>query len=66
LEIVAYCRGPYCMLAVEAVRALQRRGRKARRFEDGVAEWRAAGFPLEYRSPASSHASKRIQDGDRR
>ena len=66
LEIVAYCRGPYCMLAVEAVRALQRRGRKARRFEDGVAEWQAAGLPLEYRSPASSHASKRIQAGGRK
>ena len=46
VEIVAYCRGPYCMLAVEAVRALQRRGRKARRLEDGVVEWRAAGLPL--------------------
>jgi len=66
LEIVAYCRGPYCMLAVEAVRALQRHGRKAHRFEDGVAEWRAAGLPLEYRPPASSHASKRIQERDRR
>ena len=46
VEIVAYCRGPYCMLAVEAVRALQRRGRKAWRLEDGVVEWRAAGLPL--------------------
>lgn len=65
LEIVAYCRGPYCKLAVEAVRALQRRGRKARRFEDGVAEWRAAGLPLEHRSPASPVASKRIRERGR-
>ncbi len=65
LEIVAYCRGPYCMLAVDAVRALRRRGRKARRFEDGVAEWQAAGLPLEYRSPASPHRSKRIRRGAR-
>lgn len=65
LEIVAYCRGPYCMLAVDAVRALQRRGRKARRFEDGVAEWQAAGLPLEYRSPASPHQSERIRKEDR-
>ncbi len=43
-EVVAYCRGPYCMLAVEAVRFLRRRGRKARRLEDGVAEWRSAGL----------------------
>jgi rhodanese-related sulfurtransferase/DNA-binding transcriptional ArsR family regulator len=43
-EIVAYCRGPYCMLSVEAVRLLSRRGRRARRLEDGVSEWRAAGL----------------------
>ncbi len=43
-EIVAYCRGPYCTLSVEAVRLLTRRGRRARRLEDGVSEWRAAGL----------------------
>jgi Rhodanese-related sulfurtransferase len=43
-EIVAYCRGPYCMLAVEAIRLLARHGRRARRLEDGVLEWRAAGL----------------------
>ncbi len=43
-EVVAYCRGPYCMLAVEAVRFLRRRGRKAKRLEDGVIEWRNAGL----------------------
>jgi rhodanese-related sulfurtransferase len=43
-EIVAYCRGPYCMLAVEAVRLLARHGRRARRLEDGVSEWKVAGL----------------------
>lgn len=42
-EVVAYCRGPYCMLSADAVRALSRRGFRARRLEDGVLEWRAAG-----------------------
>ncbi len=46
-EIVAYCRGPYCVLAVEAVRRLRASGRRARRLEDGVREWRARGLPLE-------------------
>jgi rhodanese-related sulfurtransferase len=45
-EIVAYCRGPYCMLAVEAVKLLRRRGRSARHLSDGVAEWRAAGLRI--------------------
>ncbi len=45
-EVVAYCRGPYCMLAVEAVRTLTRKGRRARRLEDGVTEWRAAGLKI--------------------
>lgn len=45
-EIVAYCRGPYCVLALEAVRALRASGRRARRLEDGVREWSARGLPL--------------------
>ncbi len=45
-EIVAYCRGPYCMLSADAVRALSRRGFRARRLEDGVLEWRAAGMKV--------------------
>lgn len=45
-EVVAYCRGPYCMLSAEAVRALSRRGFRARRLEDGVLEWRAAGMKV--------------------
>ncbi len=46
-EIVAYCRGPYCMLAFEAVAALRSRGFRVRRLQDGFPEWRAAGLPLE-------------------
>jgi rhodanese-related sulfurtransferase/DNA-binding transcriptional ArsR family regulator len=49
-EIVAYCRGPYCMLSVEAVRALQARGYKARRLQEGLPEWRSAGHPVELAS----------------
>ena len=45
-EIVAYCRGPYCVLAVEAVRLLKAKGFRARRLEDGVPEWRAQGLPV--------------------
>lgn len=46
-EIVAYCRGPYCVLSYEAVAALRARGFKVRRLEDGYPEWRAAGLPVE-------------------
>lgn len=45
-EIVAYCRGPYCVLAFEAVALLRRRGFKVRRLEDGFPEWKAAGLPV--------------------
>ena len=45
-EIVAYCRGPYCVLSYEAVAALRAKGFKARRLEDGLPEWRAAGLPV--------------------
>ena len=45
-EIVAYCRGAYCVLSFEAVAALRARGFKARRLEDGFPEWRAAGLPI--------------------
>jgi rhodanese-related sulfurtransferase len=45
-DIVAYCRGPYCLLAVEAVRLLKAKGFRAMRLEDGVPEWRAQGLPV--------------------
>ena len=46
-EIVAYCRGPYCVFADEAVRLLGQHGFRARRLTDGLPEWRAAGHPTE-------------------
>jgi rhodanese-related sulfurtransferase len=46
-EIVAYCRGPYCVLADRAVELLRAKGRRVRRFTDGFPEWRAAGLPVE-------------------
>jgi ArsR family transcriptional regulator len=45
-EIVAYCRGPYCVLSYEAVAALRARGFNVRRLQDGFPEWRAAGLPV--------------------
>lgn len=45
-EIVAYCRGPYCVLSHEAVQLLRRRGFRVRRYEEGYPEWRAAGLPV--------------------
>lgn len=46
VEIVAYCRGPLCLLAPEAVALLRSRGRRARCLEDGFPEWRRAGYPV--------------------
>ena len=46
VEIVAYCRGPYCALAPQGVSLLRRAGRRARRLEDGFPEWRLAGLPV--------------------
>lgn len=46
-EIIAYCRGPYCLMSFEAVEKLRRRGFKAKRLENGYPEWRAAGLPVE-------------------
>ena len=46
VEIVAYCRGPYCVLSRDAVRFLRSKGRRAWRLTDGVPEWRLAGLPV--------------------
>ena len=46
-EVVAYCRGPYCLMSFEAVEKLRKRGIKARRLENGYPEWSAAGLPVE-------------------
>lgn len=50
VEIVAYCRGPYCVLAPQSIELLRASGRLARRLEDGFPEWRAAGLPVEHRA----------------
>lgn len=47
VEVVAYCRGPYCVYSDEAVKMLQQSGFKARRLDEGFPEWRAAGYPVE-------------------
>jgi rhodanese-related sulfurtransferase len=47
MEIVAYCRGPFCLMSEEAVRLLREKGLTARRITDGVAEWAAEGLPIE-------------------
>ncbi len=47
VEVVAYCRGPYCVFADDAVRLLRRRRRNARRLQDGFPEWRTAQHPTE-------------------
>jgi rhodanese-related sulfurtransferase/DNA-binding transcriptional ArsR family regulator len=47
LEVVAYCRGPYCLMSYDAVVMLRKKGLKARRLEAGLPEWRLAGLPVE-------------------
>jgi rhodanese-related sulfurtransferase/biotin operon repressor len=46
-EVIAYCRGPYCVMSFEAVALLRKQGRKARRLADGLPQWRASGLPVE-------------------
>lgn len=46
-EVVAYCRGPYCLMSYDAVLVLRKKGIKARRLEAGLPEWRLAGLPVE-------------------
>ena len=46
-EVVAYCRGPYCLMSFDAVLKLRQRGWKARRLNEGYPEWKAAGLPIE-------------------
>jgi rhodanese-related sulfurtransferase/DNA-binding transcriptional ArsR family regulator len=50
-EVVAYCRGEYCVLAYEAVAALREKGFRARRLEEGFPEWKVAGLPVERSAP---------------
>ena len=46
VDIVAYCRGPFCLMSDEAVKLLQAQGYRARKTRDGISEWQAAGLPL--------------------
>lgn len=46
-EVIAYCRGPYCLLSFDAVEKLRQKGFKAKRLEDGFPEWKKAGHPVE-------------------
>ncbi len=54
-EIVAYCRGPHCVLAFDAVEKLRKQGLKASRLEDGFPEWKIAGLPVEKASDELKH-----------
>lgn len=56
VEIVAYCRGPYCIYSDQAVRLLHRQGFRARRLSEGFPEWRAAGYPVEVEQEESKIA----------
>ena len=51
-EIVAYCRGPYCVLSIQAVEMLRARGFQAVRLEEGIQDLRAMGFPIEVNEKA--------------
>jgi rhodanese-related sulfurtransferase len=55
-QVVAYCRGPYCVFADDAVRTLRRRGYRAARLEDGFPEWARAGLPVESNGQSGSQA----------
>ena len=46
-EIIAYCRGPYCLMSYDAVQLLRKKGLKARRLENGLPEWRMSGLPVD-------------------
>jgi len=59
-EIVAYCRGPYCVLSFEAVATLRAQGYRVRRLEDGFPEWRAAGLPVETAERSSAAQRQRL------
>jgi len=47
IEVIAYCRGPFCLMSFDAVQLLRNKGRQARRLSDGMPEWRMAGLPVE-------------------
>jgi rhodanese-related sulfurtransferase/DNA-binding transcriptional ArsR family regulator len=59
-EIVAYCRGPYCLMAYSAVERLRSKGRRARRLVEGFPEWRAAGLPVDSAPPIGRVAAEGV------
>jgi rhodanese-related sulfurtransferase/DNA-binding transcriptional ArsR family regulator len=59
VDVVAYCRGPLCLLAPQAVATLRRRGHEAHCLQDGMPEWRQAGLPVAVGAEASSGPSRR-------
>jgi rhodanese-related sulfurtransferase len=64
-DVVAYCRGPYCVFASEAVNVLRANGFRASRLEEGIADLRRIGFEVEAGEP-SAHSPKRARPGRRR
>ena len=61
-QAVAYCRGPYCVFADDAVRALRRRGVRARRLQDGFPEWRRAGLPVAVGADETNSTERSTED----
>jgi len=57
-EVVAYCRGPYCVMALDAVDVLRKKGFTAHRLEQGVADWRSRGWRVERGAPAAREAAR--------
>ena len=57
-RVVAYCRGPYCVLAAEAVKLLRKRGVEARRLREGYPEWRDANLPVQAGSESSPRSKE--------
>jgi rhodanese-related sulfurtransferase len=55
-EVIAYCRGPYCVYSIEAVELLRHHGYRARRTDDGLPDWRAAGRPVARTAAAEPRA----------
>ena len=61
-EVIAYCRGPYCVYADDAVRLLRQRGYRAIRLDTGYPEWERAGLPTEACTPREASASEGLRD----
>ena len=61
-EIVAYCRGPWCVLSFEAVALLRQQGYQARRLEDGFPEWKVAGLPIAHAGGGDGSGFDRSRD----